>query len=514
MDQVADAISSVIAFFVNEVISEPFYLVGLMVLVGLLALRKPAGEILGGTLKAILGFLILSAGAGVVVAALEPLGTLILGATGAQGVVPTNEAITALAQEEFGTTTAWTMFAGFLVALAIARFTPLRYVFLTGHHILFMATMLAVVLITVGMAEWQTVAIGAVLLGTILVVMPAFTHPWMKKVTGGQKVAMGHFGSLGYIAAGAVGQLVGTRSKSTEEMKFPKSFGFMREPMVSTALAMLVIYLVFAVAYLAQVGSAEAFETIGGTDTGSYLMVSVLNALNFGVGVALILYGVRILLGEIVPAFAGIAEKIVPNAVPALDCPVVFPFAPTAVIMGFFASVVGGLLSLTVIALGLDVAFGLALILPGMVPHFFTGGAAGVFGNATGGRLGALLGGFVNGVLITFLPAFLLFVMGDLGFANTTFGDADFGWFGILVGNIAQIPFWGAVLGLLALSVALVAAASVFQRRVVDTGWTPGGGELAEPAMAAGLAGGVTGDAPAADDAADTPEQGSAPAGR
>ncbi|CAB1023363.1 hypothetical protein FRC0535_01977 [Corynebacterium diphtheriae] len=52
----------------------------------------------------------------------------------------------------------------------------------------------------------------------------------------------------------------------------------------------------------------------------------------------------------------------------------------------------------------------------------------GVYGNVTGGRRGAALGGLTNGLVITFLPAFLLGVLGH-------FGDADFGWFGMLVGG-------------------------------------------------------------------------------
>ena len=54
------------------------------------------------------------------------------------------------------------------------------------------------------------------------------------------------------------------------------------------------------------------------------------------------------------------------------------------------------------------------MIVPGLVPHFFTGAAAGVFGNATGGRIGAMSGAFANGLLISFIPAILLIFMGIL----------------------------------------------------------------------------------------------------
>jgi ascorbate PTS system EIIC component len=479
-----DAIRAIAEFLVEDVLSQPYYLVGLMTAVGLIALRKRAGEVLGGALKATLGFLILVVGATTVVNALDPLGKLILGATGARGVVPTNEAIVALAQAEYGAVVAWTMIAGFLVSLLIARVTPLRYVFLTGHHIFFMATMLAIILISVGYSSLVTVIAGAILLGTIMVVMPAFAHPWMKKVTGGERVAMGHFGSLGYIFGGLAGQAVGKGSKSTEEMKFPQGLGFLREPMVATAVSMVFIYIVFALIFTAREGLAPVLEALGqdaSTTWGSFIMFNILQALTFGVGVALILYGVRTILGEIVPAFAGIAERVVPGALPALDCPVAFPYAPNAVIVGFLASVVGGLVSLALISAWLGAALGLALILPGMVPHFFTGGTAGVFGNATGGRRGAMVGGFVNGVLITFLPAFLLFVLGDLGFANTTFGDADFGWYGIVTGQAAQAGSTGGLVILGVIVVALLALASWFQRRFVETGWVPGGEVVTVP---------------------------------
>ena len=110
-----------------------------------------------------------------------------------------------------------------------------------------------------------------------------------------------------------------------------------------------------------------------------------------------------------------------------------------------------------------------------MIPHFFTGGTAGVFGNATGGRRGAVAGGFINGLIITLFAAFLIPVMGAIGFQGTTFGDADFQWFGFIVGNIARVGGNVAALGIVILCAGLLVFASWFQKRYVVSGWVPGG---------------------------------------
>ena len=58
----------VILDFLQSFLSNASILVGLMALLGLLALKKPFEEVVSGTVKSILGFIILGAGAGVVVA--------------------------------------------------------------------------------------------------------------------------------------------------------------------------------------------------------------------------------------------------------------------------------------------------------------------------------------------------------------------------------------------------------------------------------------------------------------
>jgi PTS system ascorbate-specific IIC component len=484
-----------ITWLARDVFGVPAYLVGLMTLIALIASRKGIGDVIGGALKATLGFVILGVGAGAVIGALTPLGALITGSFGVEGVVPTNEAIVAIAigVPEVAQNIAFAMFIGVIGSLVIARLTPLRYVFLTGHHMLFMATVLTVVLYQAKVDPTTQILVAALGLATMMVVMPAFSMPWMKKVTGGQKVAMGHFGTLGYIAGGVAGQLVGRGSRSTEEMEFPKGLRFLRDPMVGTAVAMILIYLLLATIFVARVGEAAAIEAIvaagfagaAGAAGGILGLMSTMfmQALVFGGGVAVILLGVRTILGEIVPAFAGIAERVIPGAVPALDCPVAFPYAPNAVVVGFLASVVGGLVGFGILWAGLGAAFALPLILPGMIPHFFTGGTAGVFGNATGGRRGAVAGGLVNGLMITLFAAFLVPVMGAIGFVGTTFGDTDFQWFGFVVGTLARLEGTAAAIGVAVACVILLVLASWWQKRFVDTGWIPGGSPM-EPTAA------------------------------
>lgn len=412
--------------FLQDVLSEAAILVGLLALVGLVAARASTADVITGTLKTILGFLILGGGAGILIAALDPLGVMIESGLGLQGVVPTNEAFVALAQDAFGAETASIMGLAFVVNLVLARLTQLRYVFLTGHHVFFMAALAAVTLGVAGISGWQQFVVGSLIVGSLMVLLPALAMPFMRKITGGEDIAIGHFGTIGYLAAGVTGS-VGNADKSTEDFKVPKGLAFFRDSLVSTAVAMIVVYLVFTII----AGPAVVSELAG---DGNPWVFAFMQALSFAAGVWIILVGVRMIIGEIVPAFEGISSKLIPNAVPALDVPIVFPYAPTAVIIGFGASIVGGLVSMPFLG-----PLGLALIIPGMVPHFFTGAGAGVFGNATGGRIGAVIGGFVNGVLITFLPAFLLQFLGDLGLENTTFGDSDFAVFGIITGFLAEL---------------------------------------------------------------------------
>lgn len=409
-----------------DILSVPAILVGLVAMVGLIAQKREFSDVLKGTIKTILGFLVLGGGAGIVVGALSSFGGMFEVAFNMQGVVPNNEAIVAMALEKYGTSTALIMTFGMVANILIARFTKLKYIFLTGHHTLYMACMIAIILMVGGLEGVWLVIVGSILLGFVMAIFPAMAQPTMKKITGTDEVAFAHFGTVGYILSAYVGKLFGKNSKSTEEMNFPKGLGFLRDSSVAIALTMMVCYLVVAIA-----AGSEYVSLISGGQ--NYIIFAIIQAITFAGGVYIILAGVRLILAEIVPAFKGISEKIVPEAKPALDCPVVFPYAPNAVLIGFLSSFLGGIIGMFILV-GLD----MTVILPGVVPHFFCGATAGVFGNATGGKRGAFLGGLAHGLLITFLPVLLMPVLGDLGFANTTFSDADFGVVGIILGKIVQ----------------------------------------------------------------------------
>ena len=123
------------------------------------------------------------------------------------------------------------------------------------------------------------------------------------------------------------------------------------------------------------------------------------------------LYGVRMLIGEIVPAFEGISRKIIPDSKPALDAPVLFAFAPNALLIGLVTGLIGQIAGMVLMA-----AIGWPVPIPSMIVAFFACGTAAIFANATGGRRGAMLGGFLWGflgwILISFAYEFQVF--GDL----------------------------------------------------------------------------------------------------
>ncbi|TCV99915.1 PTS ascorbate transporter subunit IIC [Biostraticola tofi] len=431
---------------VVDVLKVPSILVGLVALFGLIAQKKPFPEVVKGTVKTILGFLVLAGGATVLVGSLTPLGDIFKQAFDVQGIIPNNEAMVSIALEKYGASTTLIMAFGMVANIVVARFTRLKYIYLSGHVTFYMACMVAIILSVAGFEGVQLIYTGSLVLGMLMAIFPALAQPYMRKIIGNDQVALAHTGTIGYVLSGWIGSLVGKGSKSTEEMNMPKNLSFLRDSTISISLTMMVIYLILSIS------AGKEYVESQFSNGQNYLVYSFVQAITFAAGVFIILQGVRLILAEIVPAFTGFSEKLVPNARPALDCPIIYPYAPNAVLLGFIFSFIGGLVGLFILG-----QLHWVLILPGVVPHFFCGATAGVFGNATGGRRGAMVGAFAHGVLITFLPVALLPVLGAMGLSNTTFSDTDFGVVGIVLGNMAHFMDKGmitlAITGVFALMV-------------------------------------------------------------
>lgn len=442
-----------VLLIIQEILSTPAVLVGLMAMLGLILQKKSIENVVKGTIKTIVGFLVLSAGADFVQSgSLTDFGMLFNFAFSVQGVVPNNEAIVTTALVEFAQATAWIMMFGMLANIVMARFSRWNYIFLTGHHTLYMACMIAVVLSVGGLSGVMLIFAGSLILGLVMAMFPAIAQPTMSKITGTDDIGFGHFSTIGYWFAAQIGKLVGGkamkegRAKSTEDISFPKRLSFMRDTTVAISITMMIIFIVVT----AVAASRPDYEVIV-AETGlkgysNWFVYALISGMKFAGAIYIILSGVRLILAEIVPAFKGIADHIVPNARPAIDCPVVFPYAPNAVLIGFLISFLGGIVGMMILFAIQPSIPTIAIILPGVVPHFFCGATAGVFANAEGGLKGCVVGSFAHGLLITFLPVITMPVIGALGFASTTFSDADFCGVGIVLGNIANLLKNGTLL--------------------------------------------------------------------
>ncbi|WGY47654.1 PTS sugar transporter subunit IIC [Vibrio sp. ABG19] len=419
-------------FIVKDLLGQASILIAFIAMIGLILQKKSYGKVFEGTFKTMLGFLVMMAGINIIVETLTFLNNIFTNGFGMTGYITDVAAIAGVANKQLGTEVALTLIVIFATNIVIARFTPWKYIFLTGQALLWMSTIGAVIGYKAGLTGATLVFTGGIFGGIMAVAMPAMAQPVVRKITGNDNIALGHFCTIGYMVQAATAKIVGKNSKSTEDIKLPKAFSFLNDTYLSMAVVMIPMYIIPALAagpeYISQYSNGMNF-----------VMYAFMQAMVFVAGVFVLYSGVRLLLQELVPAFQGIAMRLVPNAKPALDCPVLFPYAPNAVILGFLSTTVG-----TVIGMLLFPMFGLAMILPGLLTNFFAGGTAGIFGNAIGGRRGAIIGGVVHGLFITFLPAILIPLLETYGFVGVTFSDSDVISSGLLLGN-AFNGNWGFV---------------------------------------------------------------------
>ena len=398
----------------------------MVAMIGLIAQKKSGTEVMTGTFKTIIGFMVFGTGGSIMTGALQNFNTLFQTGFNIQGVVASPEAATALAQTEYAFVTSCTLILGFVMNLVIARITPFKNIFFTTGHSLFFACVLSLILKAHKIADVPAIIIGGILLGFFSAALPQLCQPFMRKITGSDATAIGHFNMIGYALSGYIGMLFGKhKDKTTEHINFPKWLSFFRDFLMGVAVVMLFLFYLSAL----KAGRDVTQELAGSTH---WLVFPFVQAFTFTAGMSILMTGVRMFLAEITAAFVSISEKFIPNSRPALDVPTVFPFAPTAVIVGFISAYAAGLLAVVIM-----VVFKFpVVIIPAAHICFFSGGTAGVFGNSTGGWRGAVAGSFVAGLLLAFLPTVLYPVYGSLGIEGSTFPNIDYNVMGILLDKL------------------------------------------------------------------------------
>ncbi len=415
--------------FIVSLFSNPAVLLGLVAFVGLVTQRKSSTEVMTGTFKTIIGFLVFGLGATAMSGALQNFNKLFQVGFNITGVVASPEAATALAQKEYGFVVSSVLILGFVMNLVFARFTKLKNIFFTGGHSLFFACVLALILKSYGYDDTVTIIAGGTILGFAAAALPQLCQPFMRKITGSDAQAIGHFNMIGYALSGYIGQLFAKDvEKSTEQIKFPKWLSFFRDFLMGMAVIMLVLFYISAIAAGQEVTSKLSGST-------HWLVYPAIQAFTFTAGMSVLMTGVRMFLAEITAAFVSISEKFIPNSRPALDVPTVFPFAPTAVIVGFLSAYTAGLVATFIMA---ALKFPIVII-PAAHIAFFSGGTAAVFGNSTGGWKGAVVGSFVVGLLLAFLPVALYPIYANMGVAGSTFPNVDYNVFGLILNSILGI---------------------------------------------------------------------------
>jgi PTS system ascorbate-specific IIC component len=406
---------TVLNFIIQNILTQASVVIGLIACLGLILQKKSPGAVVSGTMKTILGFLVLCAGSNVLQASLAIFGDLFNQAFGLNGLVASIEGINGQAMNDLGlgSEIAITLAGIFIVNIILARVTKFKYIFLTGQALLWESTLCVVFAYFTGLRGVALILVASVVGGAFATLMPAIAQPIMRQITGSDDIALGHFCTIGYIFAALVAKITGDKSKSAEDVKLPQSLEFLQDTYLSVMVVMVPFYLIVAIAAGPEKVAAYAGDT-------NYIVYMFLEALQFVTGLYVLMAGVRLLLAELVPAFQGISMKLVPDSKPALDCPVLFPYAPNSVILGFIFTTIGSLIGMVLTPL-----LGLPMILPGVMSNFFAGGTAGIFANQVGGRRGVAIGCIAHGIFIMICPALLSPMLAQIGFVNMTCTDVD-----------------------------------------------------------------------------------------
>ena len=292
------------------------------------------------------------------------------------------------------------------------------------------------------LSVFLNLSLGSVLgiKGTSLVIVSAifaaiywtFT-PAIPRVLGrkfvGDDFTLGHAQQFGALIGAGIGKLFGKPEENdSDKIKLPGGLYLFQDITLALAIIIPILYIIIGLI----VGRSNV-STLSKDQ--NWIIWLIMQSLYFIAGVSVMLVGVRMFLNSIIPAFKGISEKIIPNSVAALDCPVYYPYSSSGAMIVFLGSIPASI----VVTLMLIAFKSPIVVFPSPIILFFDGCTVGVFGNKYGGWKGALVGGFVSS-FIAHLGAAALYPMMGLLYGS-----------GVMFSNIDYAVFWLPILWILKL---------------------------------------------------------------
>ena len=415
-----DTLYAIWSFFATYVLQQAPYMVGFLTLLGYCLMGKKWYDTLAGTLKAIIGMLILGAGSSGLTSTFRPILAGLKDRFNLTACVIDpyygQNAVTAGVEETFGKGFSQAMtllLIAFIVNILLVRFnkiTKCRTLFTTGHvQVQQAATAYWLIMFALPGLLSNNVAliiVMAVILGAYWAVGSNLTVKPMQELSEGAGFAIAHQQMFGirlsyFLSDKLFGDKGGKRKvKKVGEMEMPGFFSIFSENMVCTAILMTIFFGII----MAIIGKPFFVEMGAMAETMNFGFYCFNTSLNFAVYLAILQLGVRTFVTELTASFQGIADKLLPSSIPGVDCAVCFGFGDSnAVTFGFLAGLAGQILAILI----LIVTGSPTIIICGFVPVFFDNATIGLVANEKGGLKACLVIPFFSGLIQVFGAAFI-----------------------------------------------------------------------------------------------------------